>query len=59
MIGLLGGVISMPVVVGQLFDDIGGFLFGAEFIAALANLITTILTTLFAELFLGLFGTAG
>ncbi len=59
MIGLLGGLISMPVVVGQLFDDIGGFLFGPEFIAALANLLTTILTTVFAELFLGLLGTAG
>ena len=55
MLDALGGLVwTTPPVLAQLFNDVSGFLLGAEFLSALANLVATLLTELVTG-FLGAF----
>jgi hypothetical protein len=56
MMSLFGGAVSAPVVLGQLFPDVGGFLFTTEFLRPLASLVSALLTTLITSIFGGVFG---
>ena len=47
MNALLGGSLLLaPVVVGQIFNDVGGFLVGQDFLSLIASLVTSILLSL-------------
>jgi hypothetical protein len=51
MTGLFAGVVSaMPVTLGQLFPDVGGYLVSPEFVSLVANLVTTFLLSLLSVL---------
>lgn len=47
---------TMPVMLAQVFSDVGGYLYGAEFLSVIANLIAAFLSS-FVNVFLsGFFG---